>query len=83
MASLSEMRSAVNRERSINNELHRELSALESGVFAASNSFITLAENINGTLQTGHSRIENSHERAIQAYELQGEIEKMYRNIKD
>ena len=83
MASLSEMRSAVNRERSINNELHRELSALESGVYAAGNSFINLAENINGTLQTGHSRIENSHERAIQAYEFQGEIEKMYRLFKN
>lgn len=83
MASLSEMRSAVNRERHINNELHRELSALESGVYTASNNFANLAENINGTLQAGHGRIENSHERTIQAYELQGEIEKMYRLFKN
>lgn len=83
MASLSEMRSAVNRERRINSELHSELSALESGVYEAGNRFFNLTEYINNTLQTGCGRIENSHERAIQAYELQGEIEKMYRLFKN
>lgn len=83
MSSLSEIQAAVNEQRQIQRELQSELYELSSGISSAGNSWMQLTNNINNTLSSGASRVYNSHERTIQAYEVQVEIEKMYALFKN
>lgn len=83
MSSLSEIQAAVDEQRRINRELESQLYELSSGISNAENSWIMLTNNINNTLSTGSSRMINSHELVVQAYEVQVEIEKMYALFKN
>lgn len=83
MSSLYEIRAAVSEQERINSELRNELYKLSNGVANASNKWYNLSNLINTTLSNGTNRIVNSHERTLQAYELQCEIEKMYRLFKN
>lgn len=82
MSSLSQMQAAVNEQERINSQLRRELAALESGIANAQHKWSELTGRINGTLQNGHNRMVNSHQRTLQAYELQLEIEEMFKLYK-
>ncbi len=82
MSSLSEIRSAVSQQERINSQLRNELYALQNGVSRASNSWNNLTSYINNTLSNGTYRVDRSHERTVEAYELQCEIEKMYKLYK-
>ena len=83
MSSVSEMRSAVAQQERINSQLRNELYALSNGISKASNSWYNLTNLINNTLNNGANRVISSHERTVQAYELQCEIEKMYKLFKN
>ncbi len=83
MSSLSEIRAAVAQQERINSQLKNELYALSSGISNASNSWNNLTGLINNTLNNGTNRILSSHERTVQAYELQCEIEEMYKLFKN
>jgi hypothetical protein len=77
------MRAAVDQQKRINSELRSELYALETGIASAHNKWNTLTNHINNTLATGANRVVSSHERTLQAYELEVEIEKMYKLFKN
>ena len=83
MASLSEMRAAVNEQRNIKYELENQLNELTNGIYRAENSWNELTNAINTTLSNGAARTKNSHQIALDAYELQIEIEKQYANFKN
>ena len=83
MSSLSEMRSAVAQQERINSQLRNELYALSNGISRASSSWHNLTNYINSTLNNGANRVMSSHERTVRAYELQCEIEEMYKLFKN
>ncbi len=83
MSSLSEIRYAVAEQERINSQLKSELYALSNGISRASSSWNNLTNLINNTLNNGTNRIVSSHERTVQAYELQCEIEEMYKIFKN
>ena len=82
MASVYEMQSLVNEQRAIQSRLRQELYALESGVSNAANRWNELTNHINNTLVNGHNRIVNSHDLTLKAYELQCDIERIYKLYK-
>ncbi len=82
MASLYEIRSLVSEQQSIQNRLRQELYELENGVANAANRWEQLTGYINGTLVNGNNRIVSSHELTLKAYELQCDIERIYKLYK-
>lgn len=78
MSSLSEMRYLVDKQRRINNELNIELNTITNGITGAYNRWNNLCNNVSNTMSTGAARVKNSHDAITAAYELQGEIDKMY-----
>lgn len=83
MASLSQMRSMVYEQERLNSELRNQLYELEVGINRAGNSWDQLSNRITGTLVTGEKRMNSSHERALAAYEIQCDIERIYRLFKN
>lgn len=78
MSSLSEMRSLVNEQRRLNNELTSELNTITNGINSAYNRWNNLCNSVSNTMSNGASRVKSSHDAITAAYELQGEIDKMY-----
>ncbi len=83
MSSLSEIRYAVAEQERINSQLRQELYVLSSGISSASSKWNNLTSLINNTLTNGANRVISSHERTLQAYELQCQIEEMYKLFKN
>lgn len=83
MSDLSEIRYKVNEQRRINNELHSELNAIASGIQSAYNKWNNLCNNISNSLNTGVQRVNASQNAINAAYEMQGEIDKMYELFKN
>ncbi len=83
MSSLSEIRAAVYEQRQIRNELQNELNELASGIYNAENDWNKLTNHINSTLKNGASRSNDAHNIALDAYEIQLQIEKMYALFKN
>lgn len=73
-----EMRCKVSYEQSRNSQLVSELNYLENGVYQAMSQWENLSSYITGTLQNGTNRVNDSHEITLRAYELEGEVEKIY-----
>lgn len=78
MSDIAYLRAELSRQQSINNELRSELWELASGVASAQSEMSSFRNHVTGTLNDSAQRIDNSHSRIIQAYEIQGEIDKMY-----
>lgn len=83
MASLSEIRSKVSEQERINSQLRQELYELQNGINQAANKWNQLTSTINNTLVNGESRVRNSHELTLKAYEIQLDIERLYKLYKN
>jgi len=83
LASIAEIQSKIAEQQRINRELRQELYELESGVSQAASEWSSLTSQINTSLINGAGRVTNSHELTLKAYELQGEIEKLYKLFKN
>lgn len=82
MASVSEMQALVSEQRAIRSRLQSELYELESGISNAANKWSQITTHVNNTLITGHNRVNSSHELALKAYEIQCDIERIYKLYK-
>jgi hypothetical protein len=87
--SLSSLRSEVSRLESIlseveaeNSRLRNELNTVISGVSQAHNTLENYNAHVQNTLQNSNDIIHSSHQRVIAAYEIQGEIERLYKRFK-
>lgn len=88
--SLSSLRSEVSRLESklreveaINRELRNELAIVANGVSRAQNTLENYNAHMQNTLQNSDNMMHSSHQRVIDAYELQGEIERLYVRFKN
>lgn len=77
------MRSQLSEQQRINGQLRRELGVVESGVMNARNELEQTNSYIQNTLDESHRKMNSSHDKIIAAYELQGEIEKLYIHFKN
>lgn len=78
MSDISSLRAELSRQQRINSELRSELYELERGVSAAQHEMSSFRDRVAGTLTNSAQRISDSHNRILHAYEVQGEIDKMY-----
>lgn len=78
MSSVSEMQWKVNEQRRINNELYSELNAIANGISSAYNKWERLCSNITTSLNNGAQRVAASQNYMNSAYEMQGEIDRLY-----
>ena len=78
MSSVSEMQWKVNEQRRINNELHSELNAIANGISSTYNKWERLCGNITTSLNNGAQRVAASQNYMNAAYEMQGEIDRLY-----
>lgn len=78
MSNVAALRAELSRQQSINYELRSELNELAMGVSSAQNEMSNFRNHVTNTLGGSAQRISNSHSRILQAYEIQGEIDKMY-----
>lgn len=79
---LSELQSQLRKAERINAELRSELSTIERGVNRAHKDLEDYNGKIRGTLDSCNGTMRSSHQRVIDAIEVQGEIEKMYVRFK-
>lgn len=77
------MKSQVNEQQRVNNHLRQELGIVESGVMRARNDLEETNSYIQNTLDDSSRKMNSSHDRVLAAYEIQGEIEKMYVRFKN
>ncbi len=82
LASISEIQYRVAEMQAANNNLRNELYLLESGINNAREEWNRLTGRINNTLISGNGRVSNSHELTLNAYELQCDIERLYKLFK-
>ena len=78
MSSVSEMQWKVNEQRRINSELHSELNAIANGISSTYNKWERLCGNITTSLNNGAQRVAASQNYMNAAYEMQGEIDRLY-----
>ncbi len=78
MSSVAALRAELSRQQRINSELRSELYELAAGVSNAQSEMSNFRNHVTGTLNSSAQRIDNSHSRILKAYEIQGEIDKMY-----
>lgn len=78
MSDIASLRAELSRQQRINSELRSELWELASGISAAENEMSNFRNHVTGTLNESVQRIDNSHERILRSYEIQGEIDKLY-----
>lgn len=83
MSDISSLRAELSRQERINRELKSQLYELASGVSRADSELAGFRNHITGTLADSAHRLVNSHERIIQAYEIQGEIDRLYARFKN
>ena len=76
------MQALVNEQRAIRSRLQSELYELENGVANAERKWNEITNHINSTLITGHNRVNSSHDLTVKAYELQCDIERIYKLYK-
>jgi hypothetical protein len=88
--SLGGLRSEVRRLESklreaeaINRELKSELAVVATGVSRARNTLEDYNEHMRNMLQNSDNMMHASHQRVIDAYALQGEIERLYARFKN
>jgi len=82
MSDIASLQAELSRQQSINNELRSELSELYMGVSQAESEMTNFRNHVSGTLQNSAQMISNSHQRCIQTYEVQVEIDRLYERFK-
>jgi len=68
---------------SYNRELNQELAVIINGVSRAYNTLENYNTHMQNTLQNSNNVMRSSHQNVIAAYELQGEIERLYVRFKN
>jgi hypothetical protein len=88
--SLSSLRSEVGRLESkwreveaINRKLRNELAIVVNGVSQAQNTLENYNAHMQSMLQNSDTMMQSSHQRIVDAYALQGEIERLYVRFKN
>jgi len=79
---VSELESQLRKIESVNNELRSEISSTVSSVNRAESVLSDYNQHIRNTLDNSTNLINNSVNKAISAYELQGEIDRLYTRYK-
>lgn len=82
MSDINSLRAELSRQERINSELKSELYELQSGISQADSRMTNFRNRVTGTLDSSTQRIESSHNKIIRAYEIQGEIDKLYVRFK-
>lgn len=83
MSDINSLRAELSRQESINSELRSELNELYAGISQAENEMSRFQNYVSDTLSGSTQRMNNSHVRIVQAYEIQGEIDKLYVRFKN
>ncbi|MEI7844407.1 MAG: hypothetical protein WCK35_01255 [Chloroflexota bacterium] len=73
----------LSQAQSINNRLKSELSTITNGVNSAQSELDNYNTHVQTTLENSNGKMVSSHSTIISAYELQGDIERLYRNFKN
>lgn len=79
---LNQLESQLRQAERVNAELRGELSTVERGVSRAHKDLEDYNDKIRGTLDNCNGTMTSSHQRVIDAIEVQGEIERMYVKFK-
>lgn len=79
---LNQLQSELRELERYNAELRGELSAIERGVSRAQQNLEDYNGYIRGTLDQCNNTMASSHQRVIDAIEIQGEIERLYKRFK-
>ena len=79
---LNQLESQLRQAERVNAELRGELSTVERGVSRAHKEPEDYNDRIRGTLDNCNGAMTSSHQRVIDAIEVQGEIERMYVRFK-
>ena len=79
---LNQLESQLRQAERVNAELRGELSTVERGVSRAHKELEDYNGRIRGTLDNCNGAMNSSHQRVIDAIEVQGEIERMYVRFK-
>ena len=79
---LNQLESQLRQAERVNAELRGELSTVERGVSRAHKELEDYNDRIRGTLDNCNGTMTSSHQRVIDAIEVQGEIERMYVRFK-
>jgi hypothetical protein len=80
---VNRLESELHRCQQINYQLKGELNTLANGVSSARNTLENYNSFINNVLDNSDSRLMNSHQKIIHAYETQGEIKRLYARFKN
>lgn len=80
--SIASLEAELARQRSINNELHRELNIITSGVSRAHNRLENFNSKVCNTLDSSSQYLDDSDRKLIAAVETQAEIEALYVRFK-
>jgi hypothetical protein len=80
---VSQLESELHHHQKINYQLKGELNTLANGVSSARNTLENYNSLINNVLDNSDSRLMNSHQKIIHAYETQGEIKRLYVRFKN
>ncbi len=79
---LNQLQGELRQAERVNAELRGELSTVEQGVNRAHRDLEDYNDKIRGTLDNCNGMMTSSHQRVIDAIEVQGEIERMYVRFK-
>ena len=79
---LNQLQGELRQAERVNAELRGELSTVEQGVNRAHRDLEDYNDKIRGTLDNCNGTMTSSHQRVIDAIEVQGEIERMYVRFK-
>lgn len=80
VSALSSQLASIERE---NNELRAEIGVAVGAVAAAEASLVATSKSIQNTLANANDSLSQSHERVIQAYEIQQQMDKTYTRMKN
>lgn len=80
---VSELERELSHQQRINNELRHEISIVANGVSRADQQLRDYNNYIQNTLENCDGMMVSSHDKVIAAYEMQGEVEKLYARFKN
>jgi len=80
---VSRLESKLRQVEAYNRELKNELAIIANGVTQAHNTLENYNAYMQNTLQNSDNMMHSSHQRVIDAYALQGEIERLYIRFKN
>ena len=82
MSSIASLEAELSRQRSINNELHRELSTITCGVQRAHDRLERFNSKMCNTLDSSFHHLTESQNKMLAALQTQAEIEALYVRFK-